>query len=143
MRPWALPRSWCTTMLPKAGLAQAILLTVANGSAVVAALRAALRTSRLNRLVWIALAASMALSTLANGPYYLYPLITGHPVPFPGPVDMLWLLTYPCYVVALLAIGKQRARWAPRRPARRRHHDRRRRNTDVAVCHRSEHPGAG
>ncbi len=95
-------------LLPKAGLAQAILLTTANGSAVVAALRAALLTSRLNRLVWIALAASMALSTLANGPYYLYPLITGHPVQFPGPVDILWLLTYPCYVVALLAIGKQR-----------------------------------
>ena len=94
--------------LPKAGVAQAVLLTAANGSAVVAALRAALRTTRLNRLVWIALAASMALSTLANGPYYLYPFISGQPVPFPGPVDVLWLLTYPCYVVALLAIAKQR-----------------------------------
>jgi diguanylate cyclase (GGDEF)-like protein len=95
-------------LLPKAGWAQAVLLTAVNASAVVAALRAALRTSRLNRLVWIALAASMALSTFANGPYYLYPLITGHAVHFPGPVDVLWLLTYPCYVVALLAIGKQR-----------------------------------
>jgi diguanylate cyclase len=95
-------------MLPRAGVAQAVLLTAVNASAVVAALRAALRTSRLNRLVWIALAASMALSTLANGPYYLYPFITGQPVPFPGPVDVLWLLTYPCFVVALLAIGKQR-----------------------------------
>jgi diguanylate cyclase (GGDEF)-like protein len=96
-------------LLPKAGVAQAILLTTVNASAVVAALRAALRTSRLNRLVWIALAASMALSTLANSPYYLYPLITGHAIGFPGPVDVLWLLTYPCYVVALLAIGKQRS----------------------------------
>ena len=94
--------------LPKGGVAQGILLTVANGSAVVAALRAALRTSQLNRLIWIALAASMALSTFANGPYYLYPHISGHAVPFPGPVDILWLLTYPCFVVALLAIGKQR-----------------------------------
>jgi diguanylate cyclase (GGDEF)-like protein len=96
-------------MLPKAGLGQALLLTSANASAVVAAMCAALRASRLNRVVWIALAASMALSTLANAPYYLYPLITGHPADFPGPVDVLWLLTYPCYVVALLAIGKQRS----------------------------------
>jgi diguanylate cyclase (GGDEF)-like protein len=96
-------------LLPKGGVAQAILLTVVNGSAAVAAVRAAVRASRLNRLVWAALASAMTLSTLANGPYYLYPLITGQAVPFPGPVDVLWLLTYPCFVVALLALGKQRS----------------------------------
>src|SRR6202040_1022385 len=67
-----------------------------------------LRTSRLNRLAWGALATAMTLSTLANGPYYLYTHITGQAIPFPSPVDVLWLLTYPCFVVALLAIGKQR-----------------------------------
>src|SRR5579864_4372143 len=72
--------------LPKGGIAQAILLTAANGSAVVAAVRAAVRTTQLNRLIWVALAAAMGLSTLANGPYYLYPLITGNAIPFPGPV---------------------------------------------------------
>jgi len=94
-------------LLPKAGLAQALLLTSVNASAVVAAIRAALRTSRLNRLVWVALAASMALSTLANGPTICTP---SSPAcgSLPSPVDVLWLLTYPCFVVALLAIGKQR-----------------------------------
>ena len=96
-------------LLPKAGVAQAVLLTAANGSAAAAALWRAVRTSRLNRLVWSALASAMTLSTLANGPYYLYPHITGHALSFPGPVDILWLLTYPCFVVALLALGKQRS----------------------------------
>jgi diguanylate cyclase (GGDEF)-like protein len=96
-------------LLPKGGVAGGVLLTAANGSAAAAALWRALRTSRLNRLVWSALATAMTLSTLANGPYYLYPHITGHALPFPGPVDILWLLTYPCFVVALLAIGKQRS----------------------------------
>jgi diguanylate cyclase (GGDEF)-like protein len=95
-------------LLPTGGLAQAVLLTVANGSGAAAALRAALRTTALNRVAWAALAAAMTLSTLANGPYYAYPLVTGQAVPFPGPVDILWLLTYPCFVVALLAIAKQR-----------------------------------
>jgi diguanylate cyclase len=95
-------------LLPKAGVAQAALLSAANGSAAIAAFVAALRTSRLNRVVWFAFASAMTLSTLANVPYYFYPLITGHALPFPSAVDVLWLLTYPCYVVALLALGKQR-----------------------------------
>ena len=95
-------------ILPKGGVAQAILLTAVNASAAAAAWRGAVRANGLNRVVWAALAAAMTLSTLANGPYYAYPLITGQAVPFPGPVDILWLLTYPCFVVALLAFAKQR-----------------------------------
>jgi diguanylate cyclase len=95
-------------LLPKGGVAQAILLTVVNASAAAAAWRGAVRANGLNRVVWAALAAAMTLSTLANGPYYAYPLITGQAMPFPGPVDILWLLTYPCFVVALLAFAKQR-----------------------------------
>jgi diguanylate cyclase (GGDEF)-like protein len=52
----------------------------------------------------------MALATLANGPYYGFPLVTGRLVPFPCPVDVLWLLTYPCYVVALNATVRQQRR---------------------------------
>src|ERR1700747_1236151 len=55
-------------LLPKAGVAQAVVLTSANASAAVAALRAALRTTRLNRVVWLGLGSAMTLSTLANIP---------------------------------------------------------------------------
>src|SRR6202049_4770945 len=95
-------------LLPKGGVAQAAVLTVANASAAAAAWRGAVRATGLNRVVWAALASAMTLSTLANGPYYAYPLITGQAAPFPGPVDILWLLPYPCFVVALLAFAKQR-----------------------------------
>jgi diguanylate cyclase (GGDEF)-like protein len=47
---------------------------------------------------------------MANGPYYIFPLVTGRLVPFPCPVDVLWLLTYPCYVVALNATVRQQRR---------------------------------
>jgi diguanylate cyclase len=96
--------------LPRAGIGQGILLTTVNATASVVAVRAGLRTSGSTRLVWMALGASMAFASLANGPYYAYPLITGSPVPFPCPVDILWLLTYPCFVVALLAFGRERRR---------------------------------
>jgi diguanylate cyclase len=94
-------------VLPRAGVAQAVVLTVVNGTAAALALRTARRTTGSARVVWASLGSAMAFATLANGPYYAYPLITGNPVPFPCPVDVLWLLTYPCYVVALLALGKQ------------------------------------
>jgi diguanylate cyclase (GGDEF)-like protein len=94
-------------LLPRAGAAQAVVLTIVNAAAAAGALRAAHRTQGRTRVVWTALGTAMALATLANGPYYAYPLITGSPVPFPCPVDVLWLLTYPCYVVALLALGRQ------------------------------------
>ena len=95
-------------LLPRASWAQAVLLTTVNAVAVVATLCAAVRASRFNRLAWAALSAGMTLATLANGPYYAYRLITGHALPFPGPVDVLWLMMYPCFVVALLAIGRER-----------------------------------
>jgi hypothetical protein len=94
-------------LLPRAGAAQALVLTVVNGTAAAAALRAARRSNGSARVVWAVLGSAMAFATLANGPYYAYPLITGRSVPFPCPVDVLWLLTYPCFVVALLALGKQ------------------------------------
>jgi diguanylate cyclase len=72
----------------------------------VAAFRAAARTHGQTRVVWIALGASMSFATLANGPYYGLALI-GHPLPFPSAVDALFLLTYPCYAVALIALAKQ------------------------------------
>ncbi|MEY2431471.1 MAG: hypothetical protein QOC92_1196 [Acidimicrobiaceae bacterium] len=94
--------------LPRAGVAQAALLTCLNASAAIAACLAAARTRGSTRVVWLSLGIAMSLATLANGPYYGYPLVTGRPVPFPCPVDALWLLTYPCYVVALAALIAQR-----------------------------------
>jgi diguanylate cyclase (GGDEF)-like protein len=92
--------------LPRAGVGQAVLLTLLNGAAAVAAYRAAARTHGQTRVVWIALAVSMSLATLANAPYYGFSLI-GRPLPFPSAVDALFLLTYPCYAVALMALAKQ------------------------------------
>jgi diguanylate cyclase (GGDEF)-like protein len=93
-------------LLPKAGVGQAVLLTVLNGTAAIAAFRAAARTHGQTRVVWVALGASMSFATLANGPYYGLSFI-GHPLPFPSAVDALFLLTYPCYAVALIALAKQ------------------------------------
>jgi diguanylate cyclase (GGDEF)-like protein len=92
--------------LPRAGVGQAVLLTLLNGTAAVAGLRAARRTRGYNRVIWLALGLSMSFTTLANGPYYGLSL-AGRPLPFPSVVDALFLLTYPCYAVALLALAKQ------------------------------------
>ena len=91
--------------LPRAGVGQTVVISVLNATAAVAAYRAASRTHEHTRLVWIALGASMTFATLANGPYYGLSLI-GRPLPFPSAVDVLFLLTYPCYAVALLALAK-------------------------------------
>ena len=95
-------------LLPQAGVAQAVVLSVVNAAAAVAAFVAAVRSVGLSRVVWVSLGVGLMFSTLANIPYYGYPLLTGRPVPFPCPVDALWLLTYPCFVVALWALAKQR-----------------------------------
>jgi diguanylate cyclase (GGDEF)-like protein len=52
----------------------------------------------------------MAFGALANGPYYAFPLITDRPTPFPSPLDVLFLLIYPSFAVALFALAKQRRR---------------------------------
>src|SRR6187397_2116633 len=99
--------------LPRAGVGQAALITLLNGSAAVAAYIAAARTHGQARLVWVALGVSMSFATLANGPYYGLSLM-GRPLPFPSALDALFLLTYPCYAVALIALGRQhreRDRW--------------------------------
>jgi diguanylate cyclase len=96
-------------LLPRAGVAQAVVLCVINASGAVAALRAAAGSRGLSRLVWSSLGVGITFETLANVPYYSYPLLTGRPTPFPSPVDALWLLMYPCFVVALLALARHRS----------------------------------
>jgi diguanylate cyclase (GGDEF)-like protein len=95
-------------VLPRGGAAQAFVLCLVNATGAVAAYRAAARSRALIRLVWISLGASMTLSTVANIPYYAFPLITGRSLPFPSAVDAFWLLTYPCFVAALFALVYQR-----------------------------------
>ncbi|MDX6286540.1 MAG: diguanylate cyclase [Frankiales bacterium] len=96
--------------LPRAGVGQAVLLTVLNATAAGLAYRGASKTHGRARVVWASLAISMTFATLANGPYYGVPLITGHPTPFPYPGDILFLATYPCYMIALGALAGQRRR---------------------------------
>jgi diguanylate cyclase (GGDEF)-like protein len=97
-------------LFPRAGVAQAVVLTCLNASAAIAAFVAAARTRGSARTMWLSLGAAMTLATLANGPYYLYPLVTARSLPFPSPLDALFLLTYPCYVVGLCALITQRRR---------------------------------
>jgi signal transduction histidine kinase len=95
-------------VLPEAGVGQAVVLCAVNAVGAYAAYVAAARAAGLSRIVWLFLGVGMTLSASANVPYYGYPLLTGRAVPFPCPVDVLWLLTYPCFVVALLALARQR-----------------------------------
>jgi signal transduction histidine kinase len=94
-------------ILPEAGVGQAVVLCLVNAVGAYGAYVAAARAAGLSRIVWLFLGVGMTLSASANTPYYGYPLLTGRPVPFPCPVDVLWLLTYPCFVVALLALARQ------------------------------------
>ena len=95
-------------LLPSAGVAQAIVLVVVNGFAAAWALRTASRVEGRARVVWAALGAGIAFSAFANLIYYGYPLHAGGPLPFLSPVDALWVMTYPCFFVALLSLAKLR-----------------------------------
>ncbi|MDT4923366.1 MAG: hypothetical protein QOG01_1079 [Pseudonocardiales bacterium] len=94
--------------LPTAGVAQAILLCSVNGFGAFAGFRAAVRTPGPARVVWSALATGMTLSTIANVPNYGYPLVTHRSISFPSAVDVLFLLAFPCFMVALLTMAKHR-----------------------------------
>jgi len=142
MQRSGLPRSSCTTYCRRPVLAQALLLTSVNASAVVAAIRAALRTSRLNRLVWVALAASRRCRHWPMAPTICTPSSPG--MRFTSQVrwtscgcSRIRASSWRCLPSASKRRGGHQGD-----PARRRHHDRRRRNADVAVRHRSKHPGA-
>jgi diguanylate cyclase len=95
-------------LVPEAGVAQAVILCVVNLTAAVFAFRVASRARGLDRTVWLGLAVGQTLCSLANVPYYAYPLITGSRLPFPTVVDALFLAMYPAYGVALWALAKQR-----------------------------------
>ncbi|MCU1449720.1 MAG: diguanylate cyclase/phosphodiesterase [Acidimicrobiales bacterium] len=97
-------------LLPGAGVAQAGLFVLFNAAAMFAAWRAVRRASGTDRVVWTSVAVALTLALLANVPYYAYPLIVGRPIPFPCPVDVLFLATQPCFIVALLALARQRRR---------------------------------
>ncbi|HZC53114.1 MAG TPA: EAL domain-containing protein [Mycobacterium sp.] len=95
-------------VLPQAGVGQAVVISLVAATGAVAALIAACRGRGLTRVVWACLGVGMSLSTMANAPYYGFPLITGRFLPFPSPVDAVWLSTYPCFVAALVALARQR-----------------------------------
>jgi diguanylate cyclase (GGDEF)-like protein len=97
-------------VLPRAGVAQAVVLDLVNATAAVVILRTALRTRGTARVVWVALFCAISLELLANIPYYAIPLLTGGRAPFPSPIDGLFLLTYPCFVTAFLALARHRRR---------------------------------
>jgi diguanylate cyclase (GGDEF)-like protein len=97
-------------LFPTAGIEQAVLLTLVNVSAAACALTTARKTRGQVRTIWLFLGIASTLSAAANAPYYTLPLITHHALPFPSAVDVLWLLTYPCFVVALYVMTKVQRR---------------------------------
>jgi diguanylate cyclase (GGDEF)-like protein len=97
-------------LLPAAGVAQAVLFVLFSAAAMCAAWRASRRAEGTDRFVWASVAIALTLATLANVPYYGFPLLVGRPIPFPCPVDVLFLSTQPCFIVALLALAKDRRR---------------------------------
>lgn len=97
-------------LLPTAGFSQGILLTVLNGMSAGSAARAACRTRGRVRRVWVPLAVAMGFSTTANLFYYGFPLVVGRALPFPSGVDVFWLGTYPCFMVALFSLVAGRRR---------------------------------
>lgn len=96
--------------LPSAGLAQAVLFVSVNVAAMLAAWRAAVRASGVNRFVWTCIGTALTLAAVANVPYYGIPLVTGAPLPFPSLADALFLATQPCLIVALIRLVRQRRR---------------------------------
>ncbi|HKC29693.1 MAG TPA: EAL domain-containing protein [Jatrophihabitans sp.] len=94
--------------LPQAGVGQAVVLSSVNAIPVAASVLAARRARGLSRSAWISLAVGMLFSTLGDIVYIGYPVVAGRDLPLPSPVDALWLMTYPCYVVALWAMARQR-----------------------------------
>jgi diguanylate cyclase (GGDEF)-like protein len=119
---WRLPPRWTIYLtfglaaigiyylLPTAGVAQAVLLTLINASAATCALTIARKARGRARTIWLFLGIAGALAVAANAPYYAAPLITGHALPFPSVVDGFWLLTYPCFLVALHVMTKVQRR---------------------------------
>ena len=118
---WWARRAWTVVLVvepaaigfyylaPRAGVTQAVLLTTLNFISAALALRAAAASRGKPRLVWALLATAMGLASTANLFYYGFPLTEGRPLPFPSVVDVLWLSTYPCFILALLALaGRQR-----------------------------------
>jgi diguanylate cyclase (GGDEF)-like protein len=94
--------------VPRAGVAQTVVLCVVNGTAALAALIAAVRSRGLTRLVWTCLGTGMTFSTLANRADYGHPLATSRAVHFPSLVDVLRLTAYLCIVLAVLALAQHR-----------------------------------
>lgn len=97
-------------VLPAGGVAQAVLFVLFSAVAMCAAWRASRRVGGTDRFVWTFVAVALTLATLANAPYYGFPLIVGRPIPFPCPVDVLFLSTQPCFIAALLALARRRRR---------------------------------
>ncbi|MDQ1746963.1 MAG: diguanylate cyclase [Frankiaceae bacterium] len=97
-------------LLPTAGVGQAVVLTLMNVAAATCALTVSRKARGRARTIWLFLGIASALAVAANTPYYAAPLITGHALPFPSVVDGFWLLTYPCFLVALHVMTKVQRR---------------------------------
>ncbi len=92
--------------LPRGGIAAVAVACSMYAFAAAASFFAAARSNGLSRLTWCALGIGMTLSTAALIPNYGYTLVTGRQIPFPSPVDAMWLLTYPCFICALIGLAR-------------------------------------
>ena len=96
-------------LIPATGLTRVIFVVSVNASGAIAAAGAARRRSA-QRGVWVPLACAMSFATLANLFYYGFPLVEHRALPFPSVVDVLWLATYPAFIVSLVNLAGRRLR---------------------------------
>ncbi|HVU92326.1 MAG TPA: EAL domain-containing protein, partial [Jatrophihabitans sp.] len=91
-------------LLPLDGAGRVAIFIAAPAGASGLCLRAVRRAAPASRPVWASLAIALALASASDVVYLAVPAMTGHPNPFPSAVDVLWLGSYPFYVLAIWTI---------------------------------------
>lgn len=74
---------------------------------------AIIRAEPSQRRPWMLIAAGLLMGAAGNALYAYYELVRGA-VPYPGPPDVLFCLTYPFYAAGILAIARARSSGADR-----------------------------
>jgi diguanylate cyclase (GGDEF)-like protein/PAS domain S-box-containing protein len=100
-------------LLPSGGLAQGLVF-VGVSAALPIAIVAGVRThSPRHPRGWYVLVAAWTLNIFANGVWYLGPILSGRPLPYPSVADALFITAYVLAVVGLGMIVRSRGRNEP------------------------------
>ena len=94
-------------VLPLSEALQAVLFLAAPLGAAVVTARTSRRAAPSARGVWCSLSVALSLATASDLIYVGAPLVTGHWIKFPSVVDVIWLTSYPFYVLAIWALVRR------------------------------------